>query len=121
MRAYAKSPAAVVGAVLVLAVLVMALLAPVLYPNDPLGLAGRPLQWPGTNPRFPLGTDPSGRDIMAQLRARFRRIPEARKGDSRTGTPAPIPPNAPNPLVAPSERTHEKVRDPVPCVRTEKV
>jgi peptide/nickel transport system permease protein len=37
------------------------------YPGDPLGLAGRPLQWPGQNPRFPLGTDPSGRDIAAQL------------------------------------------------------
>jgi peptide/nickel transport system permease protein len=65
--AYLRNPAALLGAVLVLAVLAMGLAAPLLFPNDPLGLAGRPLQWPGANPRFPLGTDPSGRDIMAQL------------------------------------------------------
>jgi len=67
LLAYLRNPAAVLGAVLVLAVLAMGLAAPLLFPNDPLGLAGRPLQWPGANPRFPLGTDPSGRDIMAQL------------------------------------------------------
>ncbi|WP_368419365.1 ABC transporter permease [Rhodovarius sp.] len=67
LLAYIRNPAAVLGAALVLAVLAMGLAAPLLFPNDPLGLAGRPLQWPGANPRFPLGTDPSGRDIMAQL------------------------------------------------------
>jgi peptide/nickel transport system permease protein len=67
LLAYARNPAAILGALLVLAVLGMGLAAPLLFPNDPLGLAGRPLQWPGANPRFPLGTDPSGRDIMAQL------------------------------------------------------
>ena len=66
-RLYARSPAALLGALLVLAVAVMGLAAPLLYPDDPLGLAGRPLQWPGDNPRFPLGTDPSGRDIAAQI------------------------------------------------------
>ncbi len=66
-RLYLRSPAAVFGAALVLAVAAMGLLAPFLYPDDPLGLAGRPLQWPGDNPRFPLGTDPSGRDIAAQV------------------------------------------------------
>ena len=66
-RLYLRSPAAVLGAALVLAVAAMGLLAPLLYPDDPLGLAGRPLQWPGDNPRFPLGTDPSGRDIAAQI------------------------------------------------------
>jgi peptide/nickel transport system permease protein len=38
-----------------------------LYPRDPLALAGRPLVWPFTNPRFLLGTDNSGRDIAAQI------------------------------------------------------
>jgi peptide/nickel transport system permease protein len=66
-RLYLRSPAAVLGAVLVLLVAGMGLVAPFLYPDDPLGLAGRPLQWPGANPRFPLGTDPSGRDIAAQV------------------------------------------------------
>ena len=67
MRRYLRNPVAVLGALLVLAVLGMGLAAPWLFPGDPLGLAGRPLQWPGANPRFPLGTDPSGRDILAQL------------------------------------------------------
>ena len=67
ITAYLRSPAAVIGTVILLAVLVMGVGAAWFYPGDPLGLAGRPLQWPGQNPRFPLGTDPSGRDIAAQL------------------------------------------------------
>jgi len=67
LKAYTSSPAALIGSAILLALLVMGLGASWFYPNDPLGLAGRPLQWPGTNPRFPLGTDPSGRDIAAQL------------------------------------------------------
>jgi peptide/nickel transport system permease protein len=67
VRAYLRSPPALIGSVILLAVLFMGLTGHWFYPNDPLGLAGRPLQWPGANPRFPLGTDPSGRDIAAQL------------------------------------------------------
>src|ERR1035437_2623609 len=36
-------------------------------PREPLSLAGRPLIWPFSNPRFLLGTDNSGRDIAAQI------------------------------------------------------
>ncbi|TDR89278.1 ABC transporter permease [Enterovirga rhinocerotis] len=64
---YAKNPAALLGLVLLLAVIAMALLAPILFPKDPLSLAGRPLQWPDLGGRFPLGTDNSGRDIAAQI------------------------------------------------------
>ena len=67
VRRYFKSPAAVVGLVLLLVVLVMAASAGWLFPRDPLSLAGRPLVWPGDNARFWLGTDNSGRDIAAQL------------------------------------------------------
>ncbi|MES2712850.1 MAG: ABC transporter permease [Pseudomonadota bacterium] len=67
LRAFLRNPVAMAGAVLLGAVVLMALAAPVVFPGDPLGLAGRPLQWPGANPRFWLGTDPSGRDIAAQL------------------------------------------------------
>ena len=67
LRRYLRNPAASVGLLLLLLVAGVALLAPLLYPGDPLALAGRPLQWPGANPRFPLGTDPSGRDIAAQV------------------------------------------------------
>ncbi|MBB5691418.1 ABC transporter permease [Roseomonas alkaliterrae] len=67
LKAYLRSPPALIGSVILLAVLVMGIGAHWFYPGDPLGLAGRPLQWPGQNPRFPLGTDSSGRDIAAQL------------------------------------------------------
>lgn len=67
LKAYARSPSALIGSSILVALLLMGLGASWFYPNDPLGLAGRPLQWPGANPRFPLGTDPSGRDIAAQL------------------------------------------------------
>lgn len=67
VRAYCRSPSAVVGLVLLLLVVLMAIAAGWLFPRDPLALAGRPLVWPGDNPRFYLGTDNSGRDIAAQV------------------------------------------------------
>ena len=67
LRRYLRNTAALIGLLLLVGVVAAAVAAPVLYPGDPLGLAGRPLQWPGANPRFPLGTDPSGRDIAAQI------------------------------------------------------
>jgi peptide/nickel transport system permease protein len=67
LRAYCRSPSAIVGLVLLLLVIAMAISAGWLFPRDPMALAGRPLVWPGDNPRFALGTDNSGRDIAAQI------------------------------------------------------
>lgn len=67
LRDYARNPAAIIGLLLLLAVLAMAMSAGIFFPKDPLALAGRPLQWPGDNPRFLFGTDNSGRDIAAQI------------------------------------------------------
>ena len=67
VKRYFRSPAAVAGLVLLLIVIAMAMSAGLLYPRDPLALAGRPLIWPFANPRFLLGTDNSGRDIAAQI------------------------------------------------------
>ena len=67
VKRYFRSPAAVVGLFLLLVVIAMAVSAGWIYPNDPLSLAGRPLVWPFANPRFPLGTDNSDRDIAAQI------------------------------------------------------
>lgn len=67
LKLFLRSPPAVIGLVLLLIVVAMAATAGWLYPKDPLALAGRPLQWPFQNPRFPLGTDNSGRDIAAQI------------------------------------------------------
>lgn len=67
LRRYLRSPAAVVGLLLLVLVVGLAVSAPWVFPRDPLSLAGRPLQWPGANPRFWLGTDNTGRDIAAQI------------------------------------------------------
>jgi len=65
--AFFRNAPAVVGTVLLLCVIVMAAAADLVYPGDPLALAGRPLQWPLIVSQFPLGTDASGRDIAAQI------------------------------------------------------
>lgn len=67
VRSYFRSPPAVIGLFLLLCVIAMAVSAGWFFPRDPLALAGRPLVWPFANPRFPLGTDNSGRDIAAQI------------------------------------------------------
>lgn len=67
LRLYLRNPAAIIGLVLLIAVLFLAASADIFYPQDPLSLAGRPLAWPMENSRFLLGTDSSGRDIAAQI------------------------------------------------------
>src|SRR5437764_9980266 len=67
LRRYLQNPAALLGGVLLLVIIAVALVAPLVFPRDPLSLAGRPLQWPLANPRFWFGTDVSGRDIAAQI------------------------------------------------------
>ncbi len=52
VKLYLRSPPAIIGLLLLLAVLAMAASADWLYPKDPLALAGRPLVWPFSNPRF---------------------------------------------------------------------
>ncbi|WP_376986475.1 ABC transporter permease [Bosea sp. R86505] len=67
LKLYFRSPPAIIGLLLLILVLAMAISADWFYPRDPLALAGRPLIWPFSNPRFLLGTDNSGRDIAAQI------------------------------------------------------
>jgi len=67
LRRYTRNPAAVFGLTLLVAVLALAASASLLYPHNPLGLAGRPLQWPFSNPAYLFGTDHVGRDIGAQI------------------------------------------------------
>ncbi|WP_294924966.1 ABC transporter permease [uncultured Paracoccus sp.] len=55
------------GLALLALILLMALSAPILYPGDPYAMMGPPLQWPGTYPGAPLGTDSLGRDIAAGI------------------------------------------------------
>lgn len=67
LQRLARNPNALLGVAILAVVAAAAVFAPVLYPSDPLTMAGRPLTWPGTNPRFPLGTDSMGRDVLAGI------------------------------------------------------
>jgi peptide/nickel transport system permease protein len=64
---FTRNRGALLGAVLILLVALMAVLAPLLYPTDPLRIVGAPELWPGEDPDFPFGTDSLGRDILAMI------------------------------------------------------
>ncbi len=60
-----RQPAALIGLFLLLGVVLMALLAGILAPGDPLRPAGPPLLPPSAG--HPLGTDDLGRDLLAMV------------------------------------------------------
>jgi len=64
-RRFARNRSAVVGLAILSAVLIFAALAPVLYPDDPFKLAGRPMSPPFGD--FLLGSDTLGRDIASGM------------------------------------------------------
>ncbi len=66
MRRFVRNRAAVAGVVVLLAVAVMALAAPLIYPGDPWDMVAEPFLPPGA-PGYPAGTDMMGRDIAAGL------------------------------------------------------
>jgi peptide/nickel transport system permease protein len=67
LRVFLRNPSAVGGAVVLILIACAALAAPWIYPGDPLSIVGRPLQWPGQNVRFLLGTDALGHDVAAGI------------------------------------------------------
>ena len=67
LRRLGRSPAALAGLTLLLAVAVMAAAGPMLYPEGPWILIGRPFAWPGEIAGRPLGTDSLGRDVAAGI------------------------------------------------------
>lgn len=71
-RAFRENRGAVVGLVIVLALIVIAIFAPLLAPHDPIeqfrGFTKLPPFWvEGHDPRFILGTDAVGRDMLSRL------------------------------------------------------
>lgn len=64
-KRFARNRSALVGLVILCIVLLLAALAPVLYPADPFRLAGRPMSPPFGD--FLLGSDTLGRDIAAGM------------------------------------------------------
>lgn len=67
VRRFLRNKGAVIGLVVLVAVVVFALVAPLLYPSSPWRLVGRPFIAPFVNERFLLGTDTLGRDVAAGL------------------------------------------------------
>ncbi len=65
--AFAANPSAMIAGSFLLIVGVLALVAPLLYPGDPLAIVGKPFLWPGDAGMHPLGTDALGRDILAGI------------------------------------------------------
>ena len=56
-----------IGLVILALVLAAAILAPLLYPQSPWRMVGRPFLAPYAMERFPLGTDALGRDVLSGL------------------------------------------------------
>lgn len=66
-KRFSRNGGAVLGLALLILVLVIALLAPLIYPVSPWQMIGAPLLDPLEDMAFPLGTDMLGRDIAAGL------------------------------------------------------
>lgn len=60
-------PSGFIGLVILVAVVTMAVLASVLFPEGPWQLQGMPFLWPGADAAYPLGTDGMGRDLLTCL------------------------------------------------------
>lgn len=67
LRIFLANRLAVAACVILLLLMLLALLAPWIYPADPLAIVGAPALWPGQEARFPMGTDALGRDMLAGL------------------------------------------------------
>jgi peptide/nickel transport system permease protein len=65
LRRFAKNRGALAGALVLLFVVLAAAAGPLVYHGDPFEMVGRPFSPPFGH--FPLGTDVSGRDILAGL------------------------------------------------------
>ncbi|MDE1180854.1 ABC transporter permease [Paraburkholderia sp.] len=66
-RIVRRYPLALVGALLLLAIVTAALFADRLFPGDPLDMVSAPLTAPFTDPQHWLGTDSLGRDVAAGI------------------------------------------------------
>jgi len=67
LKRFARNRGAVIGILILLAVITFAILAPTLYPQSPWRPVARPFLAPFTMERFPLGTDTLGRNLAAGL------------------------------------------------------
>lgn len=66
-HAFVQSKSALIGAILLAAVLAMALFGALVFDGDPFEIVGPPHMQPGQSAAFPLGTDHLGRSVWAAL------------------------------------------------------
>ncbi|MGL4288086.1 MAG: ABC transporter permease [Phreatobacter sp.] len=66
LKAFLRHPSGMVGLVILVAIVSLAVLAPLLYPDDPWDMIGRPFAPPFTD-GFLLGSDTLGRDVAAGI------------------------------------------------------
>ena len=67
LRLFLRNPTGLAGLIILSLIIVAALLAPVLFPDDPLDMVTRPFVWPLSDHAFPLGSDSLGRDVLAGI------------------------------------------------------
>ena len=63
---FSRNRSAVVGLIILILVVILALIAGFIFPEDPFRLAGKPLSGPGLNGFF-LGSDSLGRDVASGI------------------------------------------------------
>ena len=66
-KRFLSNRGALIGLAILIAVIAVALLAPVMFPRGPWAMVQRPFLVPFTNEDLPLGTDTLGRDVLAGL------------------------------------------------------
>lgn len=67
LRRLLRSPEGAIGLVILCLLVLVALLAPLVFPGDPMAIVGEALVPPFTDPALPLGTDRLGRNVLAAL------------------------------------------------------
>ena len=66
-KRFCRNRSSVIGFLLLVCVALMAITAPLLFPEDPWDMVAAPFLWPGQDPKFLLGSDIMGRDLASGL------------------------------------------------------
>ena len=67
LKAFLRNPNALFGLVFLGIMVAVALVAPLIFPGDSLGMVTKPFLWPGQDAAYPLGSDSMGRDVLAGI------------------------------------------------------
>jgi peptide/nickel transport system permease protein len=67
LKALLHNPNALFGLAFLSIVAIAALIAPIIYPDDPLSMVTTPFLWPWQDASFPLGSDSLGRDVLSGI------------------------------------------------------